>query len=172
MTKNKIIDIDAEFDGVEFDEAAINRATGSIIGRKKINQKIIAKKMVNTDEWKKNNLEQNRKTAKNPKWLEIVAKNNKEKRNNPEHIKIHQTSIAKRTASEDWIRKNCRPVKCPYGIFPISKHAMIEYQKEHGGAITSIAIKIRSWLKSDKKPDWQYLTWQEYDELSENSSKD
>jgi hypothetical protein len=42
---------------------------------------------------------------------------------------------------------------------------MLEYQKEHGGIITSIAVKIRSWLKDDKKPEWQYLTWEKYELL-------
>ena len=113
--------------------------------------------------------ERNRKLAKDPKWREKVANNNKAKRDNPEHIQKHQTAIDKRTQSEDWIRKNCRPVKSPYGIFSIAKHAMLEYQREHGGIITSIAVKIRGWLKSNNKPEWQYLTWEEFDRLKEKA---
>jgi hypothetical protein len=132
-------------------------------GRKKIDQKAVGKKMASDSEWQRNHKEQVSKLKYNPVFMEKVAKNNKAKRDNPEHIQKHQTAIDKRTESEDWIRKNCRPIKSPYGIFPIFKQACLEYQKKHGGNIGSIVVKIRRWIKSGKKPEWQYLTWEQYD---------
>jgi hypothetical protein len=120
----------------------------------------------NTPEYKVYIKNRSKEVAARPEMQAWYKEFNSSKPKDPEYMKRLQKGIDKRTASEDWIRKNCRPVKCPYGIFPIAKQAMLEYQKEHGGVITSIAVKIRGWLKSDKKPEWQYLTWEQYDEQS------
>ena len=79
MAKKQIIDIDAEFDGVEFDERAINVATGSrktvaareANGWAEKNKK--ARDKVNSDPTvHKNRTEANQRNAKDPDW---IAKN-------------------------------------------------------------------------------------------------
>lgn len=109
----------------------------------------------------------NRELAKDPKWREKVATNNKAKRTDPTHLKKHQEGVTDRSNNnEEWIRKNCRPVSTPYGVFQKAKDVMDLYHKENGGKRESVAVKLRSWLKSNKKPDWKYLTWEEYDQLT------
>lgn len=108
----------------------------------------------------------NRKLAEDPSWREKVAKNNKAKRSNPTHLEKHQAGVADRsTNNEEWIRKNCRPVSTPYGVFQKTKDVMDLYHAEHGGKRESIAVKLRSWLNSDKKPEWKYLSWEEYNTI-------
>jgi hypothetical protein len=112
----------------------------------------------------------NRELAKDPEWREKVAKNNKAKRSDPGHLEKHQAGVANRSNNnEEWIRKNCRPVSTPYGIFQKAKDVMDLYHLENGGNRESVAVKLRNWLKSDKKPEWKYLTWEEYDEYKKTA---
>jgi hypothetical protein len=110
--------------------------------------------------------EKNRKLAQDPLWREKTAKNNKEKRNNPRHIKKHQEAVADRSINnDDWIRKNCRPVSTPYGIFQKLKDLVEFYRKDNSGNQQAVTVRFRKWLNSDQHPDWSYLTWDEYDRL-------
>jgi hypothetical protein len=122
----------------------------------------------NTPEYLEYIGKRNRELAKDPKWREKVANNNKAKRTDPSHLKKHQAGVISRSNNnEEWIRKNCRPVSTPYGVFQKAKDVMDLYHNEHGGNRESVAVKLRSWLKSEKKPDWKYLTWKEYDKYKE-----
>lgn len=104
--------------------------------------------------------------ANRPEMLEWYKEFNRAKRQDPNHIIKHNEGVKHRSEhNEDWIRKNCRPVQCPLGIFKKAKDMMDEYHKIYGGKRESVAVKLRTWLKSDKKLDWKYLTWDEYDTL-------
>lgn len=118
----------------------------------------------NTPEYKNYITQKNRNLALDPDWKEKVSENNKAKRQNTKHVELHAKSVKDRSNNnEKWIRKNCRPVSTPYGVFQKAKDAAVEYQKEHGGVLTSISIKLRQWYKKDSKPEWKYITWEEYD---------
>jgi hypothetical protein len=131
-------------------------------------ERIKHKARMNAPDVLKATTEKNRKLAKDPVWREKVANNNKAKRTDSTHLKKHQAGVTDRSNNnEGWIRKNCRPVSTPYGIFQKAKDVMDLYHAENGGKRESVAVKLRSWLKSDKKPDWNYLTWEEYDRLKE-----
>lgn len=109
----------------------------------------------------------NRKLAKDPKWREKVAKNNRAKRSNLEHIEKHQAGVAERSNNnQEWIRKNCRPVKTPQGVFLKASQARDAYIAEHGGNKSTIGVYMRSWLKDPKNVDFKYLTWEEYEKES------
>lgn len=121
-----------------------------------------------TSEYKKYIKQRNKEVAQRPEMKEWYKEFNKAKRSDPAHIEKHQAGVADRSNNnEDWIRKNCRPVSTPYGIFQKAKDVMDLYHAENGGKRESVGVKLRSWLKSDKKPDWNYLTWEEYDKLKE-----
>lgn len=108
-----------------------------------------------------------KEVANRPEMLAWYKEFNSSKRQDPNHIVKHNESVKHRSEhNEDWIRKNCRPVQCPLGIFRKAKDMMDEYHKIYGGNRQSVAVKLRTWLKSDKKSDWKYLTWEEYDLLS------
>lgn len=134
-------------------------------------ERIKHKARMNAPEVLKATTEKNRKLAKDPKWREKVANNNKAKRTDPTHLKKHQEGVTDRSNNnKEWIRKNCRPVSTPYGIFQKAKDVMDLYHEENGGKRESVAVKLRSWLKSDKKPDWKYLTWEEYNLIKGTSN--
>lgn len=99
-------------------------------------------------------VERNRRLAKDEEWI----KSNKEAcKNRSEN-------------NEEWIRKNCKPVSTPYGVFQKTKDAAIAYNNEHSTEVfESVCLKLRRWYKSDKKPDWKYITWEEYDEYMEKN---
>lgn len=95
-------------------------------------------------------VERNQALAKDPKWLKANAEAQANRSKN----------------NEEWIRKNCRPVSTPYGIFKRTKEAIEAYCAEHPKErYGSVNLKLRRWYKSDKKPEWKYITWQEYDAL-------
>lgn len=96
-------------------------------------------------------VKRNQALAKDPLWLEANAKATANRSEN----------------NEEWIRKNCRPVSTPYGIFKRSKEAIEAYCADHPEErYASVNLKLRRWYKSNKKPDWTYLTWEEYDKQS------
>jgi len=108
-----------------------------------------------------------KETANRPEMKEWYLKFNQDKRSDPNHLEKHQAGVTDRSNNnEEWIRKNCRPVSTPYGIFQKAKDVMDLYHAEHGGNRESVAVKLRNWLKSDKKLDWKYLSWEEYDSLT------
>jgi hypothetical protein len=89
--KNQIIDIDAEFDGFELDEAAINRATGMVKRR--------------DNGWYEKIQKNAKKRSKDPEWLKKVAEDNRKKANDPEWQANHKKGLEKRAQNEEW-RKN------------------------------------------------------------------
>lgn len=96
-------------------------------------------------------VKKNQTLAKDPKWLEANAKAQANRSEN----------------NEEWIRKNCRPVSTPYGIFKRVKEAIEAYCAHHPEErYASVNLKLRRWYKSNKKPEWAYLTWEEYDKQS------
>ena len=188
MSNKKIINIDAEFDDLFFDEKKINHYTGqrrrfeslSEEEKQAIREKHkqqandpafkqrMQQEVYDTVEWREAHAKQIEDLKRNETWRKNCANARQKTIESEEWLNSVRVGVAKRTASEDWIRKNCRPVKCPYGIFPVVKHATLEYQKEYGGELHSLSVKIRNWLKSDKKPEWQYLTWEEYNCLTKS----
>jgi len=140
--KKEIIDIDAEFDGVEFDEAAIARYTG---------QKKSPKKM---------------KEAKNSiKWRESIDKYWGTRRNNPEKYKEstqkagenRRTNIKWLTSQRKAKKRLLKPIVTPFGIFESIK-SVTEYAFEK--KICSRDTLYRR-LKSHPN-EYYYITQEEY----------
>ena len=122
-----------------------------------------------TPEYREYIQKRNKEVAQRPEMREWYKEFNKAKREDPEHIKRHAKGVKDRSNNnKEWIRKNCRPVDTPYGVFEKAKDVMDVYYQENGGKRESVAVKLRSWLKSEKKPEWKYLTWDEYDKIKEN----
>ena len=109
----------------------------------------------------------NRELAKDAGWLKNIANANRKKAKDPEWLEANAKAQANRSENnEEWIRKNCRPVSTPYGVFMRVKEAAEAYCAEHPNErYESVNLKLRRWYKSNKKPDWYYLTWEEYDQL-------
>ena len=124
----------------------------------------------NTPEYKEYIKKRNKKIAKRDH--DKIVKRNQDLARNPKWLKANAKACANRSENnEEWIRKNCRPVSTPYGIFKKAKDAAIEYNKEYPNEkFTSVCIKLRSWYRSDKKPEWKYLTWEEYDNIISNNN--
>lgn len=89
MTKKKLIDIDAEFDSVEFDEAEIKKATG------------LAKRSQNP-EWHKNKTASVQAAMKRPEVKENQRKAQQEKNSNPEYRKRIAETNRKTAQTEEW----------------------------------------------------------------------
>ena len=125
MAKPKIIDIDAEFEGIEFDETAIRRATGfkkrsgnpewhksrketysSSEYRKKrkeqfasveVKQNIVAgrKKMIENTNWLENVTERNKQRSKDVNWIKNVSDANRKKAQDPGWIASRKKAAEK-----------------------------------------------------------------------------
>ena len=96
-------------------------------------------------------VERNRKLSKDPIWLEKNA----------------QAQAKRSVENEEWKRKNCKPVSTPYGIFENTKLAAEAYHKDYPNEVwDSVCLKLRRWYRSDKKPEWTYISWEEYDNLT------
>lgn len=88
MSKKQILNIDAEFEGVEFDEAKINRGTANRI---KVNdpqyienhKKGIAKRSENPN-WLPNQIAKNKRLFQTEEWQKASAEANRLKAMNPE----------------------------------------------------------------------------------------
>ena len=118
----------------------------------------------------------NKEVAQRPEMKKMAKQKGREysKKYNedPEFRKRHIEGVENRSNNnKEWIRKNCRPVDTPYGVFEKAKDVVSLYQKEHGGKVDTIGIKLRRWYKSDKHPEWKYLTWDEYDAIIEGKIK-
>jgi hypothetical protein len=117
-------------------------------------------------EYLKELTKKNRLLAEDPVWREKVAANNKAKRTNIKHIETHQLAVKDRSENnQEWIEKNCRPVKTPQGVFLKASQARDAYIKIYGGNKTTIGMYMRQWLKDPNKPEFRYLTWDEYNSL-------
>ena len=186
----QIIDIDAEFDGVEFDEAAIARATA--VQKREANgwyekNKQAAKKANAKDEVHKNRTNANRKNAKNPDWIKANARGVKKRMSNEQgrinHAeamkKVHANSnlaenrrkgIEKKTLEDpDWLlRRNensakakFKPLVTPEGIFESLNSASIHY-----ASIWQISFELARvrLMRKKNKPEQPYynITQKEY----------
>ena len=90
--------------------------------------------------------ERNRLLAQDVDWLKKVDKVNKQKRQDPNHIKKHAKAVKDRSNNDtNWIRKNCRPVQTPHGVFQKVKDAAIEEHKICGGKFINVCINVRRW---------------------------
>ena len=108
----------------------------------------------------------NKELSIRPEWREKVSKNNKNKRLDQQHVEKHQRAIKDRSENnQEWIEKNCRPVKTPQGVFLKASQARDAYIKIYGGNKTTIGMYMRQWLKDPNKPEFRYLTWDEYNSL-------
>ena len=126
----------------------------------------LREELYDTPEYREYIQKRSKKIAQRPEMQEWYKEFNKAKREDPEHVKRHAKGVKDRSnKNKEWIRKNCRPVDTPYGVFEKAKDVMDIYHQENGGNRESVAVKLRNWLKSDKKPEWKYLTWEEYDTI-------
>lgn len=116
--------------------------------------------------WQDNQQVGYQKRVENPSWQAKQKEWHDSKGSNPEYIKLMEETNRRTAESEDWIRKNCRPIKCPYGIFKKAKDAFDAYINEHGGNRGSVINKLRRWCKDENNPDWIYLSWEEFDNLN------
>jgi hypothetical protein len=89
MAKKQIIDIDAEFDGLEFDEVQINRVTGNINRSK-------------TAEWKSAIKEKNIAQSKDPEYLESLRKGIKTAWENPELREKHSKRMSEQHKDKNY----------------------------------------------------------------------
>lgn len=100
MKSNKIIDIDAEFDDVVFDEEAINRATGNLEtirkreanGWQQKNQQGVLKAKGNPIA-QRNRAEANRKNASKESWIEANMQGVEKRINNDEAVLNHKKAM-------------------------------------------------------------------------------
>lgn len=160
---NKLIDIDAEFDDVYFDETEIKRTTGSI--KTIINREANGWAEKNKEGIKKRPVDYGKKISitgkevrSDPVWKQGWMKTIEERDNNPEYRKNHLEGVAKRTASKEWQEKNnearkkfLKPIVTPFGIFISVKDAIEKIGKSEG------------WLMTQRKrfPQEYYLISQE-----------
>ena len=101
--------------------------------------------------------EQNEEYRK--KRSEAVSK----KMSDPEY---QQEFKQRRENNSSWLRKRCRPVSTPYGIFLKVNQVVDLIISQEGGVFGSVQNRVGKWLKSDDHPDWRYLIWEEYDKLT------
>lgn len=108
-----------------------------------------------------------KEVAQRPEMRKWYKEFNRAKRKDPEHLKKHEKGVKDRSTNNiEWIRKNCRPVKTPHGIFLKASQARDAYLAEHGGNKSTIGVYMRSWLKDSNNLDYQYLTWCEYEKMT------
>jgi len=130
--KNQIIDIDAEFDGIEFDEVAIARSTAvkkyyANIGKTKLAER-------------NNNIAEGMKKCK-PEHSAGAKKRSQ----NPEYL-IKQSKV------------QSKPVIVPWGIYTSGKLAAQAYYELNPN---SGLINVSRLIK-DKKPGYTLITREEY----------
>lgn len=184
MAKNKIIDIDAEFDGIEFDEKKINHVTGikqrntdpvfvqSIKKRteskewRQANHESVLK-TVQTENWKKNHAEGMKRLATDPVWLK-GQKERGQQRSQNQDWKDRKTEASRRLAKDPvWLantkqanRKNCaRPVVTPTGVFAALVDAGQAYNQIRN------FNNGRKWVINQLKvnpKEFYYITREEY----------
>ena len=137
--KNNIIDIDAEFDGVEFDENAIKRATAAAEYSRN------AKKHIET-------------RIKNG-WREAQAKVLAD----PEIRKRRAASLKNQSQeSKDRRAKSC--MKCLItldGPFDSIKSAVMHYAEKLGFADSGARKRLYKWLREDPT-NFYYISKEEY----------
>ena len=121
------------------------------------------KEYYNTPEYKEYISKRSKKIAKRD--YDKIVKRIHDQAKDPVWLKANAKAQANRSKNnEEWIRKNCRPVSTPYGVFMRAKEAIEAYCAEHPNErYESVNLKLRRWYKSNQKPDWYYLTWEEYD---------
>jgi hypothetical protein len=140
MAKKQIIDIDAEFDGIEFDEREIIQETR----RAKISNSTIGKPKKQET---KDAISVARKGKKQS--AETRAKNsasNKGKKLSTDHCK-------KVSASLIGTRRGAKPVVTPFGIFDSLKNTALNLNKH----VDTIARYIKLYPK-----EYYYITKEEY----------
>jgi hypothetical protein len=140
MTKSKLINIDAEFDDVTFDEAYINRVTAA--RQKAQDPKFLQKvKTMNIgkvrSEEHKNKLSQLHKDKKRPK--KVVEK-------------IRQAMVGKPSRNKG----KGKPIVTPDGEFNTIKLAVKFYLPKWNLVVGTVENKIIRFLKDPSKVDWNY----------------
>ena len=116
--------------------------------------------------WQDNQKVGYQKRLENPSWQQKQEEWHKTKGSDPEYIKLMEETNRRTAENEDWIRKTCRPIKCPYGIFKKAKDGFDQYHTEYGGNRASVINKLRKWCKDENNTEWTYLTWEEFDQLT------
>lgn len=127
-----------------------------------INQSVGSQERSKKESWKENQQIGYEKRKADPSWQAKQKAWHESKASDPEYIKIMTETNRKTAQNPEWIRKNCKPVVCPFGIFVRVKDAAIAYENEHGGHTLTINNKIRRWLKDSKNTEWKYISYEEY----------
>jgi len=181
MTKKKIIDIDAEFDGVEFDEKSINKATGiknrsqNLTWRKNLSnavtkifkdnperavkQSLATKQKLLDPEHQKKRKEAQEKNNQNTELRAKRIKHNKAMASDSELVKKRNKATSE---------KNSKCIVTKFGIFP-SKIAAIKFATENKSTsrttLQSNRVYISQCLKSDPE-NYYYISKEEYTKLT------
>jgi hypothetical protein len=142
MAKNTIIDIDAEFDGVEFDEHQIKKHTAAAL------YSLNAKTHIET-RLKSGWAEKNKKSSQDPEV----------RRRRREGVLASQTEEVKLKRA-----KSCQKcIMTPEGPFPSVLAVIDHYNKTHFPDFKPAGIKKRfyRWIKEDTK-NFYYISKEEY----------
>ena len=117
-------------------------------------------------EYRKKLSERNKKIAERD--YDKIVKRNRDLAKDETWLKKNAKAQSKRSKENiEWKRKNCKPVSTPYGIFENTKLAAEAYHKDYPTEVwESVCLKLRRWYRSSKHPEWTYISWEEYDELT------
>jgi hypothetical protein len=149
MTKNKIIDIDAEFDGVEFDERSINKSTArKILSLTTDFNSKMCKVANNRDEkYQKNHQKGINRRENNIDYQLKRAEKNRNQATDPNYLKNLTIGIANRSANQKGY------LICPAGIFL--------RQPEAANALNVAVSTIQRRIKTLPK-EYYYISKEEY----------
>ncbi len=149
MPKNKIIDIDAEFEGVEFDEKSINRSTARKIIAQDPKFKSKMSKVANSrnEEYEKNYRAGIERRENDLNYQEKRKEKNRKQAKDPTYLNNLKLGMEKRYAKQKGY------LVCPAGIFLRQPDAAIAM----GVAITTIQRRIKNFPE-----EYYYITETEY----------
>jgi hypothetical protein len=148
MLKNKIIDIDAEFNGIEFDEhqikryTAMKKANGTKSNNPEFSNKIskIVSKLWQDPQIKAQRTQQQKLTAQTEAWRSAHAQG----------MKLRE---ANGWAEKNQAARKLKTIQTPHGVFP-SKKAAIEAMTALG--IGNAGGKLSVWLNT-RSTEYYYL---------------
>ena len=153
MAKNKIIDIDAEFDSVTFDEAAINHATAMVKRNQdpayNLKRNTAVRKVMDTEQWQVANSDAVKRWSNDPKWIKEQQERHERRNANP----IWQENVKKAA------KEKSKPCITPLGVFQ-SVHAAGNYYDQQRGTQCGKTVTCRNLKKGTQ--GYQYITVEEY----------
>ena len=152
--KKQIIDIDAEFDGVEFDEISVNRTTSAY----KRNQ---------VPGYEEKRLRELHRVMATDEWLEKVRETAQKWSTDPQWYADQLDRIEKRSHNKSWKKKvgdasvvtHGRCCVVPWGVFPSVQQAGLFRDKERGTKC-GVTVTCRNLKKGTE--GYRYIEREEY----------